>query len=151
MAKTRYKRRIPPPSVTPETTKDIPTLKSIDPSAYRNKLFQISFEYVQVGHYCLSKCDRGQIKTFLKSLKKAHQRTWGLLYDTGGKPHGGKVGLGYTPYKDNDLRSISRPPELPQDAQIGSLRANDKMRIIGAKIEDTFFVLWFDKDHKLIR
>ena len=70
--------------------------------AYRNQLFEISFKHVQIGKYCLSKCGRIQVKTFIRSLNKAHRHTWGQLYDGGGKSKKGKGGLGYTPYEDSD-------------------------------------------------
>jgi len=70
------------------------------------------------------------------------------LMQQGGKPHGGKVGLGHTLYDDSALRGVTNPRISP-DARVSGIRATDRMRIFGSLINHIFFVLWFDPKHEI--
>lgn len=79
-----------------------------------NTPVSVSFRYVVAGNsYCLSKCSQEQVKHFKDCLRMLTTMTWQQVLQTGGKPYGGKVGLGFTPYDDNSLRKVTRPPEPP--------------------------------------
>lgn len=147
MAKSRKKIRVP--AKAPHSSRDIILGAEQDATSYRNTPFSLSFRHTQVGSYCLSDCNKMTTKKMLACLVKAHRHTWGQLYDKGGRP-GDKVGLAFTEYEDHALRKVRRPDKLPEDAKIASLRASDKLRIVGAKAGVTFLVLWFDKDHILL-
>ena len=110
----------------------------------------LSFKHFQKsGDFCLSKCDRQQLKAVADCLRMMTTMTWMELINSGGKP-GTKVGLGYTPYEDQDLRHVTRPASLSQDIRIAGVRASEKFRIFGGCHQQVFHVLWFDPNHKII-
>ena len=73
--------------------------------------------------------------------------TWEQPWAQGGRP-GHKTGLAFCKYDETSLPGEMKK-QLPAGGQFGSLRANDTMRIYGKRIENTFHVVWFDRNKKL--
>lgn len=75
--------------------------------------------------------------------------TWLEVIRSGGKlPN--KVGLGYTRYKDSDLKHVTRPQKIDRETPICAIRVSKKFRVFGCRIDEVFYPLWFDKDHKIV-
>jgi hypothetical protein len=75
--------------------------------------------------------------------------TWVDVMRSGGKP-GKKTGLGFTPYRDSQLNHVRRPEALSPDVQISGVRAGQKPRVFGAYKDHVYYVLWFDRNHKIV-
>ena len=75
--------------------------------------------------------------------------SWMEVLQSGGR-RGNKAGLGYTTYKDSALRGASRPQSIGPDIVISAVRAGGKQRIFGFHLDHVFYVLWFDRNHKIV-
>jgi hypothetical protein len=111
---------------------------------------RISFQHIAAGdNHCLSFCKRDDVKEAMDCLRMLTSMTWQQIIEQGGKP-GSKVGLGYTPYSDNDMSGVRRPATLSPDIQIGGIRASRGFRVFGAHKDSVFYVLWFDPNHEIV-
>lgn len=122
--------RIRPTGSLPKTPPR-PTKKEIP-------LVAISFRYAQ-QKYCLSDCDRNEIKQVVKGLKTMSGLTW---------PQMGA--LDWKQYEDSALGGAVRPREISPDVRIGRIAPNRVIRIFGFRHEHYFFVLWFDRRHNIV-
>jgi hypothetical protein len=112
----------------------------------------ISFErYECGGHYCLSRWNPEQIQSFLDCLRKLSQRTWDQLLTTSSKNPALKTGLNPTLYEASDLSGVSWPAWLDRNAKVLGVRASDRRRIFGVRIENAFYVHWFDEGHQICK
>jgi hypothetical protein len=131
--KRRAKRRIiapPLPRVGP-----IPAL----PSEHRK--VRISFERIRAGGaYCLSECQRDQVKEAIDAMRQLTSLAW-----TGISAHGG-LRLKWLP--ESGLVGVTRPEWLSEEVRIAEVRASDRFRILGYRDNDDFVILWFDPDHE---
>lgn len=128
---------------------DVTLPATLDPNAYRQERCLLSFRCVHNRRgYRLNDHQRRAVKRFVACLKKACEQTWEQLYATGGKSYGSKTGLGYTPYGNRvPAEYKSAPDHLPEEADVGSLRASDVLRVVGGKVGSVFYVLWFVRSH----
>ena len=110
----------------------------------------ISYRYVQPGHkFCLCHCQKAEIRDVADCLHQLTTLAWEQVWRSGGR-RGNKQGLGYTPYDDSDLHHVNRPADFSPDIQIAGIRASRKMRVFGGHKDHVFFVLWFDRNHKIV-
>jgi hypothetical protein len=110
----------------------------------------LSFErYECGGRYCLSQWNSEQIQSFLDCLRKLSQRTWEQLLAASSKSPALKTGLNPTLYEASDLSGASWPDWLKRDARILGVRASDRRRVFGVRMENAFYVLWFDEGHQI--
>jgi len=86
----------------------------------------------------------------LAALRKLTSTTWNAAFQQGGKGPN-KTGLAPTPYKDHDLKHVKRPAEISADLGIIGIRASQKYRIFGVRSRDVYFVLWFDRNHEIVK
>lgn len=126
----------------------IPTPASPKPSKLEkpvNLPVSISFKAIREGDkYCLSLCDKDEIRAYLQSLRLLTSTSWMSVIGTGGKPHGGKVGLGYTKYDSLKFEEVS------EDIVISGLRAGAKLRFYGYHMNHIYYVVRFDPRHELV-
>lgn len=145
MSRKKNKGRICPPSLLSDSQN-----VTLAKPRHISKM-AISFEYVPRNRrFCLSKCSREEIKGIVGCLQDLTKRTWVQVYSTGGRSGGGKTGLGWTFYKDKDIRGVSRPAHLTPDVRIAGIRFGQKGRIYGYHLDGIFFLLWFDPGHKIV-
>jgi hypothetical protein len=105
----------------------------------------VSFVHVKAGEdHCLSHCEKTEVKAVMNSLRLLTTMSWLEVMNTGGKPYGGKVGLGYTSYPDLTYEGLSK------DCQIAGIRASNESRVFGFHFDHVFYVLWFDPHHKIV-
>ncbi len=69
---------------------------------------------------------------------------------TSGRKGEGKTGLNCTPYKDSDMRKVSRPSSVGDEVQMLGLRAGSAGRLFGYYADHVFYVLWFDSHHEIV-
>jgi hypothetical protein len=109
---------------------------------------KVSFRYYEPGErYCLSGCERDEVRAFMDSLRVLTTMTWVQVRSQGGKP-GNKTGLAYTTYEDHLVRA--ERPNISPELRIAGIRAGGKMRIYGVAIENVFHILWFDRNHEIV-
>lgn len=105
----------------------------------------ISFQFHREGEkWCLSNCDKSDVRLYLKALRLLTTMKWVDVMGTGGKPYGGKVGLGYTAYPDLKFDEVS------QDITISGLRAGERHRFYGYHLGQVYFVVRFDPKHEIV-
>jgi len=97
----------------------------------------------------LSHCAKDDVRQVADCLRQLTTIPWEDVRQSGGRGSN-KVGLGYTPYKDSDLKHVHRPPEFSRDISIAGVRATQKMRIFGGYQDHVFYLLWFDPDHEIV-
>jgi len=109
---------------------------------------KISFDHYESGSsFCLSKCNRNEVKEYMGCLRKLTSMTWQQVWGQGG---GEKTGLGFTNYEDHSITGARRPANISPELRISAIRASSKLRLFGVKIENVFHVLWFDREHTIV-
>jgi hypothetical protein len=104
--------------------------------------------YAKKGdRYCLSCSESRELPDVVDCLRQLTTLSFLDVMKTGG---GERVGLGYTPYRDDELRGVTRPSGLDPDVQIAGVRATQRYRIFGAHKEGVFYLLWFDRSHDIV-
>jgi hypothetical protein len=137
----------PGQSISPEDARQNP------PSPIHSKA-RVSFEYYETGEkYCLCHLNRDQITSFLDCLRKLTERTWQQLVDGASKTPSNKTGLNCTQYNRSDLKNPRMwPKQLGPDVDILlGVRATQRRRIYGVRIQGVFYVLWFDEEHGVVK
>lgn len=86
------------------------------------------------------------MKHLFSSFTKATERTWQQVIESGGKPYGGKVGLGFTSFKADPFK---RPSQLSLDIPLSEMRVNDKARFFGARKNAVYYVIRLDRNHSV--
>lgn len=110
----------------------------------------LSFKYYEVGEkFCLSKCNQNQVRIYKDCVRMMTSMTWNQVLQTASKGEG-KTGLAFTPYEDSALQGAVRPVGLNKEFKISAVRASQKMRIFGSRHKLVYFVLWYDRNHKIV-
>lgn len=109
-----------------------------------HQLVRLSFELFNYDAQCPSTWQGQMVRQLFSAFTKATQKTWQQVIETGGKAYGGKVGLGFTTFKESP---ITRPLTLSNDIPISEMRVNDTARFFGARKDATYYVIELDKGH----
>lgn len=109
----------------------------------------LSFEFFNAAAECPSLWAGDEMKGLFSMFSKACQRTWQQVIETSGKAWGGKVGLGWTEFKDAD--PFPRPQELSQDLCISEMRVSAAARIFGSRKDECFYVIRLDRGHSVCK
>jgi len=122
------------------------------PSTVHEKV-RVSFEYYDIGgKYCLSKLTKEQAVCYLKALKKLTERTWQQLLEGKSKTPGEGSGLNCTYYEKSALRNPDLWPKFSQDiTKLVGVRADERRRLFGVRVDHVFFVIWFDESHSIVK
>jgi hypothetical protein len=140
---SKHKKSIKPSMEAPHAS-EVKTTKQI------NKPITISYQYVKAGgDYCLSHCDKDEVRATVDCLRKLTTTNWVDVLKTGGKGEN-KSGLCYTTYEDHELKRATRPSDVSKDLKIGGVRATQKMRVLGVYHNHIFYLMWFDRNHKIV-
>jgi hypothetical protein len=108
-------------------------LKSID---YDSMNAKIAFESVDDNKCSLSDWHGKELKLLIDCFKKIETSTWRQIQsDTG------------LNFERNKNIAIPLPSNFPPDANLCSIRVNQKMRLYGYRVQEFFYIVWFDKNH----
>lgn len=105
---------------------------------YNDKYIIFSLERIQQGAYCLSGLDLNDKAQFAESIFKRRNMTWQELYESG------RHGLGCESI-DRSAINAPIPVFLTEDTtKFVVLRFSGKKPMVGYRIKNIFYVLWFD-------
>lgn len=107
----------------------------------------ISLRYFDGSYECFSKWTKEELAAFTDLLRRISQMTWTQIMATGGKG-GNKTGLGCTKLEARILPS-SATNGLSEDLPFMELRVTQKARIHGFRMNEAFFLLCLDREHKV--
>lgn len=97
-----------------------------------------SFSHVCPNWYQLHDWDHDELKALVENFKIMEQLGWN------GVPKA--KGLRFKPTK---TRQENFPDSVPEDATIHEVSVTMKARVFGFRDTDTFFLVWFDWNHKV--
>jgi hypothetical protein len=122
----------------------------VRPQARSDEKIRLSFEQAQDGgSYCLSLCDKRQVKSAVVCLKRFTGHTWVSVFSTGG--HGkNSGGLGYEQHPDPKVLRRPLPDAVPVGAKVFSIRASLEFRIFGFRADGVAHIFWFDPKHEIL-
>jgi hypothetical protein len=99
----------------------------------------VSLKYYQRSHQCLSDWQKDEIKRFSGWLEKVRERTPSQIKSTT-----------LTCHKHLGKKKKPLPSGLSPDLECYGLDVGDKQRIHGAFVDETFFVIWLDREHNFL-
>ncbi|EDN70715.1 conserved hypothetical protein [Beggiatoa sp. PS] len=110
------------------------------PPDYNQMVPLFSLERVQEGDYCFSKLDRDNKAAFAESIFKRRAITWNEIQQKD------RHKLGYEKISISSIK-VSVPRFITEDQHnLLAFRFNGKKPMIGYRIKNIFYVLWFDHD-----
>ncbi|KAA8385856.1 hypothetical protein FKW31_07890 [Acetobacter sp. DmW_136] len=107
----------------------------------------VSLKYFDGSYECFSDWSKSDLLAFTDLLRRLSQMSWVQIMGTGGKK-GGKTGLGCTRLSCSQLPA-SATSGLSEDLAYMEMRVSLKARIHGFRMNEAFFLLCLDKDHKI--
>ena len=115
-----------------------------------NRELLFSFKYYDERNdqqYCLSKFEKDQVRTTLERLKEVSKTTVNELRQKRQFYHFHEVDWRSTTIKDGFVNSELR---LLEPFQFSLINVNgQKARVFGAMSHFTFYIVWFDLNHKI--
>lgn len=108
-------------------------LKSIN---YDQCFGRLAFSKSCEKNCLLSSWKSTELKLLIDCFKKVESETWNIIRHD--------IGLNLEVIKHIDLH---RPSTLPPDATFRSIRVSNSMRLYGYRLQDTFYIIWFDREH----
>lgn len=102
-----------------------------------------SLERVQVGPYCFSSLQQDDKAKFAEAIFKRKSMTWAEVI------HAPRQGLGIEKIRKETIKA-ALPSNIKDDVkQFLSLRYSGNKAMVGYRIRDIFYVLWFDHNFTL--
>jgi hypothetical protein len=118
-------------------------LKVDSPPDYDSKPPIFSLERLQSGKYCHSALDKDHKAAFSDAIFKRKSISWRELKSSG------KHGLGFEKIAKKSI-SEKLPAFITQEADnLLAFRFKGKAPMVGYRVKDVFYVLWFDRDFTL--
>ena len=121
---------VPPPKAAP-----------LDVTSDRaNPTISVSLKYWNGGSECLSAWGKDELKKLRRFIERVQSLTWAQI----------KVdsGLGYGVHKGPPKgHGFSRPLDLSKDQSLIEMKVTGKARVHGVETDDTFFLVWLDRNH----
>ncbi len=114
---------------------EVTILKDI---SYDEHYARVGFSKVCNQNCLLSEWHGNELKDLIDCFKKLESKTWKeIKKDKGLK------------YKMITKIAIPPPKILPPDARLSSIRVCSKKRLYGYRVENCFYIIWFDKNHRV--
>lgn len=99
----------------------------------------VSLRYWHSGSQCLSDWQRGELSKLRKLIDK--------VQDLSATQVRTDPGLQWKLHKGPTARGFARPTALSRDIDLCELRVDQKARVHGALVNDTFYLVWLDRSH----
>ena len=111
-----------------------------EPEDYNKMVPLFSLERLQSGRYCLSKLEKDDKAAYADSIFKRRSVTWNDIQRMD------RYGLGHEKIEITSLK-VAIPKFITEDEHnLLAFRYSGKKPIIGYRIKNIFYVLWFDHD-----
>ena len=109
-----------------------------EPPDYNKMVPIFSLERVQAGDYCFSKLDLNDKAAFAESIFKRKSITWNEIQQNN------RHGLGHEKIAISSIKA-SIPKYITEDQRnLLAFRFNGMKPMVGYRINNIFYVLWFD-------
>lgn len=113
----------------------------------------VVLKYFQKDWECFSEWGKNELALFSNFLATFSSHTWKSVYMSAGRS-GNKVGLGYTRYNVEDMKSGEEHFKKVQkavspDLVVFELRINQKLRVHGFQSQAAFFLVLLDRKHRV--
>jgi hypothetical protein len=92
--------------------------------------------------YCITCCDVDERASFAETIRNLSQLTWNELRST---PH---RGLGCEKINRDAIRRPI-PQSVTEDVTFLAFRFHGKKAMVGYRVDETFHIVWFDRDFSL--
>jgi hypothetical protein len=116
---------------------ETPVLESVDE---KDVLVSVSLKYWHSGTQCFSDWQSKELKRLTRFIDRAQSLTASQIKTD--------PGLIWKTHRGPAARGFSRPSSLSEDIPLTELRVSDKARVHGAMIDQTFFLVWLDRNHQ---
>lgn len=135
------RKRFAPGGSTPTSARIAPD----SPPDYEDRPPLFSLEKLQSGTFCLSRLDRDQKASFADALFKRKNLTWREIN------RAPRHGLGTEKIPRNEIKAPI-PHFVTEDREYFlSFRFHGKAPMVGYRVRDVFYVLWFDAGYSLYK
>lgn len=114
-------------------------LTQIQGKSYDDDKGRIGFSKVCDRRCKLEEWQGKELSILLDCFQKIEKLTWKEIIQDNG--------LHYEPHVKHT--AYRTPDTFPEDTSLASLRVDSKKRIYGFRAQDTFYVIWFDKNHEV--
>jgi hypothetical protein len=117
--------------ITPRATKE-PSIN------YNECCGRFAFLNVCNRHCLLSEWRGGELDDLISCFKKVESSLWkNILKDDG------------LNYEKHHHIAFPLPSNFPPDAALDSIRVTQKMRLYGYRVDNVFYIIWFDREHSV--
>jgi hypothetical protein len=113
-----------------------------DSKATTHEVPAFSLKYLSSGHYCLSACSDAHRLAFVESMFRRRAITWAQIHSLD------RHGLGAEEITRKQIRA-DIPRHLTPDVTILALRFCKLAPMVGYRVREIFYVIWFDHDFTL--
>jgi hypothetical protein len=100
------------------------------------KTCNLKFSKCDDNKYQLWDLKKDELKKFVSFAKKIENSTWNDIQVSKG-------------YHYETIKNVILPNFISKDIVLKSLRVDNKFRIYGYRMEDDFYIIWFDPNHVL--
>ncbi|PTY38079.1 hypothetical protein BGP77_16640 [Saccharospirillum sp. MSK14-1] len=114
-----------------------------DPPDFDKRPPKFSLEKLQDGKFCFSSLSNECKRQFSEAMFVRRTMTWSEMRSAG------RHGLGYEKISKSAIRAPIPPFITEEVSQLIAFRYNGKRAMVGYRIQDIFYVLWFDSKFKL--
>lgn len=109
----------------------------------------VALKYFRPGFECFSEWAPEELRAFSDFNRKVSLQTWQQIIASGGKGEN-KAGLGYTPHDGTRLPDVDFADSLSEDITWVELRVTQKARVHGFRVGHAFFLVYLDRNHRLL-
>jgi hypothetical protein len=110
----------------------------------------VALKYFRPDTECFSQWTPDELRAFSEFNRKVSAQTWQQIMASGGKGSN-KAGLGYTPHDGSSLPDIDFfRQHLSEDITWVELRVTQKARVHGFRVSHAFFLVYLDRNHRLL-
>ena len=115
-----------------------------EPEDYNRLPILFSLERAQPGNFSFTKLNPANKSAFAEAIFKRRNLTWNEIQQT----HRHK--LGYEKISISAIKRVNIPKFITEDNHtLIAFRYNEMKAMVGYRIKNIFYVLWFDRSFKL--
>lgn len=111
---------------------------SLNDINYDERKGKLAFSSACNRRCLISDWQKSELENLIETFKKFESIEWKKIYDDSGLN-----------WERNSHIAIKLPKSFPKDAKLHSIRVNGKMRLYGYRVQEFFYIVWFDKNHEV--